>query len=373
MTSKVIQGFFIGGGPRLPSPVAQPTARRCPPGSPVPAFAGRQPVAQPRLPGPPAPAFAARPPVAQRRGAGDAFSVDPGQLGLASGGGRPLPEAVRGKMEAALGADFSNVRVHVGPQAERIGAIAFTLGSDVYFAPGRYQPDTAHGQQLLGHELAHVVQQRAGRVRNPLGSGIAVVQDHALEAEADRLGRRAAAHQVAAQAKMPPGAVQPSAPVRISPPLNAQQDTRLERQQSSLQRRSALVAPRIPSRPFATHAVQPPPAVTQKLPSAMQPYTTPGHGAAQAALTKRPVIQCWQCRECRREITYSDDHLRTCSSYYLRTYETRDDRDANYYDRPRGGTRTRSGSVERQYSNGDIERRHYHENRYGGGYVERRV
>jgi Domain of unknown function (DUF4157) len=78
------------------------------------------------------------------------------------------------------------------PQAERIGAIAFTLGSDIYFAPGRFQPDTVHGQQLLGHELAHVVQQRAGRVRNPLGSGIAVVQDHALEAEADRLGHRAA-------------------------------------------------------------------------------------------------------------------------------------------------------------------------------------
>jgi hypothetical protein len=105
-----------------------------------------------------------------------------------------LPDAVRGKMEAALGADFSNVRVHVGPQADRIGAIAFTLGSDIYFAPGRYQPDTVHGQQLLGHELAHVVQQRQGRVRNPMGSGVAVVQDGALEAEADRLGQIAAAH-----------------------------------------------------------------------------------------------------------------------------------------------------------------------------------
>jgi len=130
----------------------------------------------------------------QRHGAGGAFAVDSRALGLASGG-RPLPEAVRGKMEAALGADFSNVRVHVGPQAERIGAIAFTVGSDIYFAPGRYQPDTVQGQQLLGHELTHVVQQRHGRVRNPLGSGLAVVQDHALEAEADRLGQRAAMHQ----------------------------------------------------------------------------------------------------------------------------------------------------------------------------------
>ena len=129
-----------------------------------------------------------------------------------------MPEVVRGKMEAALGADFSAVRVYVGPQAERIGAIAFTLGSDIYFAPGRYQPDTVHGQQLLGHELAHVVQQRAGRVRNPLGSGIAVVQDRALEAEADRLGHRAAVHRLGIQAKMIPGAVQPSTPARTFSP-----------------------------------------------------------------------------------------------------------------------------------------------------------
>jgi hypothetical protein len=36
-------------------------------------------------------------------------------------------------MDAAFGANFSAVRVHVGPQAERIGAVAFTLGSDIYF------------------------------------------------------------------------------------------------------------------------------------------------------------------------------------------------------------------------------------------------
>jgi hypothetical protein len=134
----------------------------------------------------------------QRYGTGGAFAVEAGQLGLASCGGKPLPDAVRGRMEAALGADFSNVRVHVGPQAERIGAIAFTIGSDIYFAPGRYQPDTTHGQQLLGHELAHVVQQRQGRVRNPSGVGVAVVQDRALEAEADRMGHRAASSRVKA-------------------------------------------------------------------------------------------------------------------------------------------------------------------------------
>lgn len=106
--------------------------------------------------------------------------------------GRPLPEPVQRKMEAAFGTDFSDVRVHVGVEATSIGALAFAHGSNLYFAPGNYDPHTTHGQRLLGHELAHVVQQRQGRVRNPFGSGVAVVQDPGLEAEADRLGMVAA-------------------------------------------------------------------------------------------------------------------------------------------------------------------------------------
>ena len=109
-----------------------------------------------------------------------------------SHGGQTLPDAVRAKMESALGADFSDVRVHVGPQASSIGALAFTRGSDIYFAPGQYNPASLQGQQILGHELTHVVQQRQGRVSNPFGSGVAVVQDRQLEAEADRMGWRAA-------------------------------------------------------------------------------------------------------------------------------------------------------------------------------------
>ena len=135
-----------------------------------------------------------RPGAAQAKAAGNAQPLPAGLIRSGGGGGRALPEPVRRKMESAFGADFSDVRVHVGPQAGAIGALAFTLGSDIHFAPGLYNPDSHHGQSLLGHELAHVLQQRAGRVRNPFGSGIAVVQDPALEAEADRLGLRAASH-----------------------------------------------------------------------------------------------------------------------------------------------------------------------------------
>lgn len=122
---------------------------------------------------------------------GDAFAL-PQSFSLPSGQGQPIPDQVRGKMERFFGTDFSRVRVHVGPEAPAIGALAFTVGDTIVFAPGQYDPNSPRGQQILGHELAHVVQQRAGRVRNPFGSGLAVVQDHALEAEADRLGMRAA-------------------------------------------------------------------------------------------------------------------------------------------------------------------------------------
>lgn len=128
-----------------------------------------------------------RKPAINHRPGVDAFQVDL----RPKFGGWPLPRDVQAKMEAALGANFSDVRIHVGPEASAIGAIAFTWGSDIHFAPGQYNPHTPHGQFLLGHELAHVVQQRAGRVPNPFGSGVAVVQDQMLEAEADRLGRMA--------------------------------------------------------------------------------------------------------------------------------------------------------------------------------------
>src|SRR5215213_4941360 len=107
-------------------------------------------------------------------------------------GGLPLPSEVRTKMETAFSADFSDVRVHIGHEASSLGAIAYTWGTNIHFAPGQYNPHTIQGQKLLGHELWHVVQQRSGRVRNPFGGGVAVVQDHALEAEAHPMCIKAA-------------------------------------------------------------------------------------------------------------------------------------------------------------------------------------
>jgi hypothetical protein len=52
-------------------------------------------------------------------------------------------------------------------------------------------PDRAR-QHVLGRQLAHVVQQRRGQVRNPLGTGVAAVREARREAKAERMGRAAA-------------------------------------------------------------------------------------------------------------------------------------------------------------------------------------
>lgn len=138
------------------------------------------------------------PPV-QRKSAGDARgSAD---SPAPSGSGRPLPEDVQAKMEHAFGADFSTVRIHEGSAAQAMGALAYTQGSNIHFAPGQYQPGSLRGQELLGHELAHVVQQSEGRVRaTTQAKGVAVNDDVALEREADEMGARAARGQVASSA-----------------------------------------------------------------------------------------------------------------------------------------------------------------------------
>ena len=62
-------------------------------------------------------------------------------------GGLPLPLDVRAKMETAFAADFSDVRIHTGHDASAIGAIAYTWGTNIHFAPGQYNPHTLGGTE----------------------------------------------------------------------------------------------------------------------------------------------------------------------------------------------------------------------------------
>jgi hypothetical protein len=84
--------------------------------------------------------------------------------------GRRLSESSLTLMESRFGCDFSQVRVHTdtqaGESAQRMNALAYTVGNDVVFKAGQYCPDTNGGLRLLAHELTHVVQQCRGSGEN---------------------------------------------------------------------------------------------------------------------------------------------------------------------------------------------------------------
>ena len=77
-------------------------------------------------------------------------------------------------MESRFGHDFSQVRVHVDSQAVEsagaVNALAYTVGRDIVFGPGRYAPQTSDGRRLLAHELTHVLQQHAAHRGSHLAS-----------------------------------------------------------------------------------------------------------------------------------------------------------------------------------------------------------
>ena len=77
--------------------------------------------------------------------------------------GQPLPKGLQQSMGQAIGADFSNVTVHTGNKSDTLNrslsSRAFTTGGHVFFKRGEYNPSSQKGQELLAHELTHVVQQ----------------------------------------------------------------------------------------------------------------------------------------------------------------------------------------------------------------------
>lgn len=85
------------------------------------------------------------------------------------GNGQKMDERIRGKMESAMGTDFTNVHIHTDSEADnlnqRLQTNACTLGNDIFFGSNTYHPDSEHCQELIAHELAHVVQQKGGEFR----------------------------------------------------------------------------------------------------------------------------------------------------------------------------------------------------------------
>jgi hypothetical protein len=103
-----------------------------------------------------------------------------------------MPDEVLQKMEAAFNTNFSNVKIHANSsKAPELDALAYTQGHNIHFAPGQFKPTTSEGQKIIGHELAHVVQQRKGIVRPTTKTkGLPVNDDSVLEKEADAMAAR---------------------------------------------------------------------------------------------------------------------------------------------------------------------------------------
>ncbi len=90
-------------------------------------------------------------------------SVPPVVHDVLNESGQPLDARTQAEMSSRFGHDFSQVRVHsdsrAAESARSVSALAYTVGHDVVFGAGQYQPGTTHGNKLLAHELTHTIQQ----------------------------------------------------------------------------------------------------------------------------------------------------------------------------------------------------------------------
>jgi uncharacterized protein DUF4157 len=108
--------------------------------------------------------------------------------------GHPIDSVTLTQFQIALNHDLSAVRLHTGDRAAAsaasLGARAYTVGHHVVFGRGEYAPTTAGGRHLIGHELAHVIQQSRGGSSTP-------AEDPSLQASADHAADRVASGHLA--------------------------------------------------------------------------------------------------------------------------------------------------------------------------------
>ena len=107
-----------------------------------------------------------------RRAEPEQGDVDDGALASAfdfieaADSGTSLPRDLASRLEAELGVDLSRVRIHTDDHAAAaaaaISARAFTIGADIYFARGAFDPNSEAGVQLIAHEVVHVAENQRG-------------------------------------------------------------------------------------------------------------------------------------------------------------------------------------------------------------------
>lgn len=134
--------------------------------------------------------------LAQRSGDDGSFDLDndtAGRINRSRGSGQALDGTVQKQMTQSMGQDFSGVRVHTGSEShqlnEQLNAKAFTTGSDIFFREGAYNPQSSSGQELIAHELTHVVQQSSGAVGGGGGAMRVNAPGDRFEQEADAVSK----------------------------------------------------------------------------------------------------------------------------------------------------------------------------------------
>jgi len=140
------------------------------------------------------------------------------------GQGTPLAPEVRQHFEQSFGQSLADVRIHTGQAAhqtaESLNAIAFASGADLFFTQNTFRPDSEQGLGLIGHELAHVVQQQYGV---PGDADALRPADDGLERQADRMAAQALDTPLAVpEAEAPTGAPVQRAIVGTLPNLGAE-------------------------------------------------------------------------------------------------------------------------------------------------------
>lgn len=107
--------------------------------------------------------------------------------------GQPLAGRTRTFFDTRFSHDFSGVRVHAdshaAESARAVNALAYTVGKQIVFGAGQFQPESTSGKHLLAHELAHVVQQQNSGTGTLNTFAIGGANDPA-EHEADRAAER---------------------------------------------------------------------------------------------------------------------------------------------------------------------------------------
>ncbi len=140
---------------------------------------------------------------------------------VGKGRGEPLQAGLRQDMEARLGADFSDVRIHTDGEAARsaaaVSARAYTVGNDVVFGTDAPALDTGPGHRTLAHELTHVIQQRSGPVEGVAAGGGISISD-----PSDRFETAAEANALRAMSQTIP------APAAVAAPVAAQRQIAAE-------------------------------------------------------------------------------------------------------------------------------------------------